>query len=325
VPAPSDSDKGQVFSIDFFGTTFSSTCLAIHIILNLVVGIILVAFVPSQINKNISSATSSLFWSSAIIGAPLSLIFIALKLILTILYSTDALHNIDAFFVYGIDAIYSIDSKRNTTDFDIYASITCLLSLLTIELIVATLRSKHSIPVPRWMGYSCSFFFICFFICCCRPGGRSHSRVARALSLWFVMASFQLIATSVVPVVIVVLTNPLQTLALLAMVVSTFFGMVVFLAVLIYMCHQHDRSKRCILFIYSVILVGVFAMICLAIFLFLNITSYGCQVNVGSFIGTLVASAILSIITFFVKKRVLGKKPTEADQPSEQQPLLEDA
>lgn len=81
-------------------------------------------------------------------------------------------------------------------------------------------------------------------------------------------------------------------------------------------------------------------MICLAIFLFLIIIVYGGQVNIGSFIGTLVASAILSIITLFVKKKVLGKKLTEADQPSEQlqelqdeetrgenpsQPLLEDA
>ena len=67
-------------------------------------------------------------------------------------------------------------------------------------------------------------------------------------------------------------------------------------------------------------------MVCLAIYLFLEINAQGGQVNsVVSFIGTLVPSAILSIITFFVKKKVLGKNTTEADQPSEQQPLLEDA
>ena len=61
-------------------------------------------------------------------------------------------------------------------------------------------------------------------------------------------------------------------------------------------------------------------MVCLAIYLFLEIIAQGGQVNsVGSFIGTLVPSAILSIITFFVRKKILGKKTTdpEADQPSE--------
>jgi len=90
-PAPSDSDKGQVSCYSIVPhslipdrTDFSSTCLAIHIILNLVVGIILVAYIPSQINKkNISSATSSLFWSSAIVGAPFTLIFIAARIGLT--------------------------------------------------------------------------------------------------------------------------------------------------------------------------------------------------------------------------------------------------
>jgi len=139
------------------------------------------------------------------------------------------------------------------------------------------------------------------------------------------MAWFQSIATSVVPVIIIVLTNPLLILALLAMVVSTLFGMVVFLAVLVYMCHQHDRSKRCILFTYSVILVGVLAVVCLAIYLFLEINRKGGQVNsVVSFIGTLVPSAILSIITFFVKKKILGKKTIEADQQSEQPQELQD-
>jgi len=184
-----------------------------------------------------------------------------------------------------------------------------LLSLLTIELIVAILRSKHSVlAVPRCMGYFCSF--CCFILCCIyRPSFQSHSHVARTLSLWFVMAWFQLIATSVVPIVIIVLTSALRILALLAgaMMVSTPFGMVVFLAVLIYMCHQHDRSKRCILFTYSVILVGIFAVVAPAFFLFLVITANGGQVNsVGSFIGTLVPSAILTIITF-IEKRYLAR------------------
>jgi len=118
-----------------------------------------------------------------------------------------------------------------------------------------------------------------FLFFCSRPNSPSHSCVARALSLCFVIAWFQLIATSVVPVIIMVLTNPLQTLAPLAMVVSTLFGMVVFLAVLVYTCQQHDHSKRCLLFAYSVILVGVFTMVCLATFLFLVITAHGVQVN----------------------------------------------
>ena len=326
MPVPSDSDKGQISAICFdrycsipSDVTFRSICLAFHIILNLVVGIIIVVCIPSQMNKqHVSSATSSLFWSSAIIGAPFALIFMGAKVYLTIY----------------------IDADVNHKEIVFAASITCLLLLflLNVELIVAIMRSKHNVlVVPRCVGCCCSFCCFCRYR---RPGGQSHSRVARAIALWFVMAWFQSIAASVVPVIIEVFAvNPLLMLAVLAMFVSTFFSMVVFLAVLVHMSHQHDRSKHCLLFTYSVILVGVLVMVCLAILLFLVINEHGGQVNsVGGFIGTLVPSAILSIITLIVKKKVLGKKPTE-DQSSEQprevqdeetqdenisQPLLED-
>ena len=133
------------------------------------------------------------------------------------------------------------------------------------------------------------------------------------------MAWIQLIAASVVPVTITVLTtSPLLTLATLAMGVSTFFGMVVFLAVVVHMCGQHDCSKRWMLFIYSVILVGVLVMVCLAIFSFMVFINGGGQVNsIPGFIGTLLPSAILSIVTWFVKTNVFGKKSTKADPSSE--------
>ena len=60
-------------------------------------------------------------------------------------------------------------------------------------------------------------------------------------------------------------------------------------------------------------------MVCLVISLFLLITSYGAQVNsIAGFIATLVPSVIVSTITWFVKTKVLGKKPTEADQSKKQ-------
>ena len=251
MPAASDSDKGRVYYVPCRYTPcsvqldvpFFSTCLTFHIILNIVVGVVLVVFVPSEIMKpKASSATFSLFWSSAIIGAPFAFIFIVYNLAFVILF----------------DHIF------------LYASIPCLLLLLlliTVELIVAILRSKRGgIAVPRCMGHCCSLCCCCCFCCCSTPGGRLHSRVARALALWFVMAWFQSIASSIVPVTIVVLSgSPVQMVAILAMVVSTFFSMVVFLAVLIHMCSQRDRSKHCILFMYSVFLVGILVMVCLAV------------------------------------------------------------
>ena len=207
-------------------------------------------------------------------------------------------------------------------DKDVHESLSwsILLLLLTAELIFAILRSKRGeLPVPRCVGYCCSVFCFCFFCCCCRPGGRSHSRVARALSLWFVMASLQLITSSIVPVIVTVLIySPVLSLAVLALVVSTFFGIVVFLAVLLYICSQQNHSKRCLFCTYSLILAGVLVMVWLVIFLSLLIISNGGQVN--SIIGcitTLVPSAILSIVTWFVKTKVFGKKPTEVNQSIE--------
>ena len=60
-------------------------------------------------------------------------------------------------------------------------------------------------------------------------------------------------------------------------------------------------------------------MVCLVFRLFVLIAVHGGQVkSIPGFIGTLVPSAILSIITWFVKTKVLGK--TETNQSSEQPP-----
>jgi len=280
---------------------FSATCLALFVVLNLVVGLLLMAFIPSQIMKqNISLATSSLFWSTAIIGAPFALYYIYGKVTLTIIFvnnGRDELENVNASLTWAI-----------------------LLFLLTLELMVAILRSKHSgLAIPRYVGYSCSFFCFCCFCCCCRPGSRSHSRVARALSLWFVMASLQLIASSIVPIIITVLIySPVLSLATLALVVSTIFGMTVFLAVLLYTCSHQNHSKRCLFCTYSLILAGVLVIVWLVIFLFQQVISNGEQLNsIIGFVTMLVPSAILSIVTWLVKTKVFGKKPTEANQSNE--------
>ena len=86
------------------------------------------------------------------------------------------------------------------------------------------------------------------------------------------MASLQLITSSIVPVIITVLIySPVLSLAALALVVSTIFGIVVFLAVLLYICSQQNHSKRCLFCTYSLILAGVLVMVWLVIFLFLLI------------------------------------------------------
>ena len=265
-------------------------------ILNIVVGVLLAAFIPAWIMKhNGSSATSSLFWSAAIVGALFFFAFIIGEVVVGVVNGNHYQNRTPLIFVV--------------------TTCTLLTFLLAVELVVAILRSKHSVlAIPRCLGYCCSIGCFCFF-CCCRPGGRSHSRVARAISLWFVMAWLQLITSSAVPVTITILTsNPLLMLATLALVVSTVCCLVVFLAVLVHMCSQHDRSKHCVLFVYLVVLVGFLVTVCLVISLLLLITTYGAQVNsFGGFIATLVPSVIVSIITWLVKTKVLGEKPTEAD------------
>ena len=133
------------------------------------------------------------------------------------------------------------------------------------------------------------------------------------------MALLQLITSSIIPVIVTVLIySPVLSLAALALVVSTIFGIVVFLAVLLYICSQQNHSKRCLFCTYSLILARVLVIVWLVIFLFLLIISNGGQVN--SIIGcitTLVPSAILSIVTWFVKTKVFGKKLTEANQSIE--------
>ena len=66
-------------------------------------------------------------------------------------------------------------------------------------------------------------------------------------------------------------------------------------------------------------------MVLLVISLFLLIIMQGGQVNsIPGFIGTLVPSAILSIITWFVKTKVLGKTETNrsSEQPQDENTLL---
>ena len=128
---------------------FSEICFALHIILNLVVGVTLMAFIPSQIMKqNVSSATSSLFWSTAIVGALCVLFVIVLNLF---------------YYVISITTMYLVDHDAVVS---VTITVVPLLFLLTVELIVAILRSKHSgLAVPRCVGYCCSFFCFCCFCC----------------------------------------------------------------------------------------------------------------------------------------------------------------
>ena len=112
---------------------FSEIFLALHIILNLVVGVTLMALIPSQIMKqNVSSATSSLFWSAAIIGALLVVCFIVQTLL---------------NYVISITTMDFIDHDEVVS---MTITFVLLLFLLTLELIVAVLRSKYSrLAVPR--------------------------------------------------------------------------------------------------------------------------------------------------------------------------------
>ena len=286
---------------------FSEICFALHIILNLVVGVTLMAFIPSQIIKqNVSSATSSLFWSTAIIGALLVLCFIVQTLL---------------NYVISITMMDLIDHEEVVS---VTITFVLLLFLLTLELIVAILRSKHSgLAVPRCMGYCCSFFLLLLLLLLLQT---TYSRVARALSLWFVMAGLQLIASSTIPLIIAVFFyNPLSFIASFALVVNAYFGIVVFLAVLVHICSQHNHSKQCLFCVYCLIFVGIIVMVCLVFRLFVLIAVHGGQVkSIPGFIGTLVPSAILSIITWFVKTKVLGKTETNrsSEQPQDENTLL---
>jgi len=123
------------------------------------------------------------------------------------------------------------------------------------------------------------------------------------------MALLQLIASSTIPLIIAVfLYNPLSfiCIASFALVVNAYFGIVVFLAVLVHICSQHNCSKQCLFCVYSLIFLGMIAMVCLVFRLFVLIAVHEGQVkSVPGFIGTLVPSAILSIITWYVKPKIL--------------------
>ena len=177
--------------------------------------------------------------------------------------------------------------------------------------------------------------------CCGSKRGRENLRKAiLSVSMWIILLFLQLVISSFLPSAIVVVTNPVPSLAFLSMMVSLFFCMVVFIAYSLnavegdyISSHPHNKEKsekngqslkteeknscdkarkNLALIAQAVIFLVIFGIVSLIIIIYLNFVKAGADTNnvIGLFFS-LLPSGALTGITWYAKKHLvqqLGEK-----------------
>ena len=190
------------------------------------------------------------------------------------------------------------------------------LGLVLLELIVAIATPKNDkLYIPFIISH-----FICFCQCCKCCGNGSGLAFLRksihTLAIWVLMIFLQLVAASIVPVIIVCLRNPVPSIAFVTLMASTFFCLIIFIAHLIHISeHMKDSTsqERFTLILQAFVFLVFFGIVSLVIIVYLSFVRAG--TSTGTLAGiffSLVPSAIISGVAWYTKRNLLNsgsKKP----------------
>ena len=154
--------------------------------------------------------------------------------------------------------------------------------------------------------------------------------------MWIIVVFFQVIISSLLPVVIVIVLNPVPSLAFLSIMVSLFFCLVVFIAYFLnafegnyistHKLSKENRRKsslsietlkrnhglagewareKLVLIAQAFIFLVIFGIISLVVIIYLNFVRAGANANtVGGLFFSLVPSVVLGGITWVAKKHL---------------------
>ena len=247
-------------------------------------------------------------------------------------------------------ALIFIDNESPSVfGFRVSSDIT-VAALVVIELIASMLTPHDpTFFIPHLIRRT-----LCFNQCCHCCGSRTRLNILRrailGVAMWITMLFLQLVTASVLPLTVVIVVNPVPSLAFLSIMVSLFFCLVVFVAYFMnafegnYIA-RHRMSKemrristvtllklkndlnlagswtreKLVLVIQAFVFLVIFVIMSLVIILYLNFVRAGADTNnVGGLFVSLVPSAILGGITWVAKKHLFKDLEKEIEAEKDQ-------
>ena len=239
------------------------------------------------------------------------------------------------------------EGGRDAFGFRIASDIT--VGVLALIELAASIGTSHD---PTFFVPFLIRRILCCNQCCYCCGSQSRRNIIRkailSVAMWIIILFLQLVISSLLPSAIVVITNPVPSLAFLSIMVALFFCMVVFLAYFLnafeghyISVHKLDKEERrmssisletlrrnpgaagnwarnkLVLIAQAFIFLVIFGIVTLIIIIYLNFVRAGADTNsAGGLIFSLVPSVALGAITWAAKKHLFREFEEEEDDKS---------
>lgn len=236
------------------------------------------------------------------------------------------------------------DESHEVFGFRITSDVT--VGILAVIELVASMLTPHdpNFFIPHLIR--CTLTCNLYCRCC---GSQSRLKYLRhfilGISMWIIILFLQLAISSLLPIAIVVISNPVPSLAFLSIMVSLFFCLMIFIAYFLNAFEgnyisRHKLSKeerqrnsitlytlrkdwsmasdwardKLVLIAQAFIFLVIFAIVALVVIIYLNIVRAGANTNsVGGLFFSLVPSAVLGGITWAAKKHLFQEFEEEED------------
>ena len=240
-------------------------------------------------------------------------------------------------------------SDRSEEAFGFRLTSDILLAILVLIELVASILTPHdpNFFIPFLIRHT-----LCCNQCCSCCGSQTGRRFLRrailSFAMWIIILLLQLVIASILPVAIVVVRNPVPSLAFISIMVAMFFCMVVFVAYFLnafegdyiatHKLSKEERRKssisletlrrnpdvasewarsKLVLIAQAFIFLVIFGIVSLVIIIYLNFVRAGANANtVGGLFFSLVPSAILGGITWAAKRHLFREFEEEEKETS---------
>ena len=254
-------------------------------------------------------------------------------------------------------ALVFIDKEANEVfGFRITNDIT--VATLAIIEFIASISTHHdpSFFIPHLIRR-----ILCCNQCCYCCGSQSRRHILRkvilSIAMWIMLLCIQLAASSLLPIVIIIMINPVPSLAFLSIMVSLFFCLVVFIAYFLnafegnyisrHRFSEEDRRKsiislgtlreasgwarnKVVLIAQAFVFLVIFVTIALVIIIYLSFVRAGADTNTaGGLFFSLIPSVALGGLTWVAKRHLFKeleeeeKKETAKGNASEDEEVRE--
>ena len=249
----------------------------------------------------------------------------------------------NAYLYYAL--VFIGDQSEDVFGFRITSDITVGM-LAVIELMVSVLTPHNpNFFIPHLIRRT-----LCCNQCCHCCGSQSRMNILRRLilgiAMWIIILFLQLAISSVLPIAIVVILNPVPSLAVISIMIALFFCMVVFVAYFLnafegnyisrHRLSKEEKKKatvslrtltkdwnmagdwarnKLVLIAQAFVFLVIFAVVALVVVIYLNFVRAGANTNtVGGLFFSLVPSVVLGGITWAAKKHLFKEFEEEEEE-----------